>query len=75
MSTKSKKATKSKKMDRKLVASKEKTQSEVNYISSKYKIPRMTIRGVIRLVGISRKKIYEELRQMGYNIPSSKKKK
>lgn len=75
MSTKSKKVTKSKKMERKLVASKEKTQSEINYIASKYKIPRMTLRGVIKLVGISRRKIYEELRQMGYNIPSRKKKK
>jgi hypothetical protein len=66
---------KSKKMDGKLIAAKEKTQSEVNYIHNRYKVPKLVLKAAIKKVGISRRKVYAELRELGYNIPLRKKKK
>lgn len=57
---------KNKKMDPKLVATKEK--HEADFISKRYKIPIRVVREVMKLVGRSRRKIYAELRLRGYEI-------
>lgn len=56
-----------KKQDQKLVS---KQEHEVSYISIKFGIARKIVRDVIKQVGISRRKIYTELRKRGYEIKS-----
>lgn len=51
--------------DRKLIAVK--TQDyEVDYICSKYNIPKDVVIAAIEQVGISRRKVYKVLRELGY---------
>lgn len=57
---------KRKKMDPKLVASKQK--SEVSYVAKRHKIKASVVRDVIKQVGISRAKVYARLRELGYQI-------
>lgn len=54
------------KMDRKLVAAKE--RHEIAYIAKKFKIRQVVVRGVVRSIGRSRAKVYARLREMGYPI-------
>ncbi len=64
MSTKKK----SRRMEPKLVASKDKNESEIKYIASRYKVKIKDVRAARKEVGRSRVKVYAKLRQMGYNI-------
>ena len=52
--------------DAKQVASKE--LYEVYYISYRFKIPVKDVRAAIKKAGRSRKKVYANLREMGYTI-------
>lgn len=61
---------KSRKMDKKLVAAKQK--EEVRYISERFKIPQKAVRSVCKEAGRSRVKVYAKLREMGYRIPTRK---
>lgn len=57
---------KSRKMDPKLVASKQ--ASEVSYIAKRAKAPIKVVREVVKKVGRSRVKVYAALRDLGYVI-------
>jgi len=53
-------------MDKSLVASEQ--QWEVTYISYKFQIPIKDVKAARKIAGRSRKKVYQELRKMGYVI-------
>lgn len=53
-------------MDQKLIARTQKY--EAYYISGKYHIPLEDVRKAMKGAGRSRKKVYAELRNMGYTI-------
>ena len=65
---------KSHKQDPKLVAAKDDQGSEVKYIAKHYKIPIKDVRKAMLAIGKggkpcrSRRRIYQELRAMGYEI-------
>lgn len=61
-----------KKMDGFLVAQKENHESELKYISSKYKVPIKVVRKVCKEQGRSRKKVYAALRVLGYVIKTKR---
>jgi len=69
---------KSQKMDPKLVASKDKNESEVKYISKAFKIPVGVVRSAMKLAGKngtptrSRKVIYKYLRGLNFVIKTKK---
>lgn len=43
-------------------------EHEIKYIASKYKVPIAKVREAVKKVGKSRRKVYAELREMGYEI-------
>lgn len=61
---------KSRKMDKKLVAAKQK--SEIQYISKRFKIPQKTVRLACKEAGRSRAAVYQWLRNAGYTIKTRK---
>lgn len=63
---------KSRKKDMALVASSKDQAYEVDYIHDRYGVPKSAIRAAIKSVGISRRKIYAKLREMGYVINPKK---
>ena len=57
---------KSRKMDRKLVASLD--PKEISWIAKHYKVPVADVRAATKTVGRSRAKVYQYLRDAGYEI-------
>lgn len=52
-------------MDSKLVS---KQEYEITYIAYRYKIPKDIVEKVVEDMGVSRRKIYKKLRELGYTI-------
>lgn len=68
-------------MDRKLVAAKQSDEEEIKYIAKTYRVPIKNVRAVMKEQGKngklcrSRAKIYNALRQIGYEMIAVKSKK
>jgi hypothetical protein len=54
--------------DAKLISAKQ--ESEVEYMKTKYGVPKTVTREIIKRVGHSRAKIYVELRKLKYPVPA-----
>lgn len=52
-------------MDKKLISNQ---SHEINHIVKKYGIPEDVVKEVIEEVGVSRRKAYKALRELGYKI-------